>query len=234
MQELYSYDDIDDIDDDGVFKEFAEEDSVSKFCIAIYNATKNEPIGSGILLNSDGLFISAGHNFKNPDIKIKAYFDGESYEIELSHIEYDRDSLLDFAVGKLQDFDSQKYGDAEFPILGNCSSINVGSRVNIAGYKSIIVRQADILEDMSMFEDCHLYKQRKEFTIVNPDTSQKILAEQLNGRGIFYMQRGEADTHKGYSGGPVYYGDRIYGIVISHYFLKSDYIKEILRLQSLM
>lgn len=222
------YDDIDDYEEANCFPITAGEDTVSKFCIAIYDSTNNVAIGSGILLNSDGMFISAGHNFKKQNSKFKAYINGEIYDISLLYYEYDSEELLDFAVGKLLNFNTQDYINENFPTLRDCSNLGIGSKINVAGFKSFKVRHAEVLEEINPMDGIYLFKQRKEFSIVEPDKSQNIISEQLNGRGIFYMPTAKANYYKGFSGGPAYIDDKIYGIVLSHYFLTSEYIKETL------
>lgn len=226
MEELDYFDDIDDC---FYIECNAEDDSVSRLCTAIYDATNNLPIGTGVLISSDGLFISAGHNFKNDDIKVEAYYAGRNYDVDVLYKEYDRTKLLDFAVGKLQAFNSQYCLETTMPILYDCSDLNVGSQIKIAGYKSTVVQNSDIIEEINPIEGVVVLKQRKEFSIISPDCSQRFISEILDGRGIFYMKCGDADAYKGFSGGPVYFDNKIYGIVISHYFLKSDYIRDMLR-----
>jgi hypothetical protein len=225
MQEIHSFDDV---DDDDIMESNTEDDNVSKYCIAIYNASNNTAIGSGVLLDSQGMFISAGHNFKNSEVNVKAYFGGKCYDVKLSYYKYDRDRLLDFAVGFLSKFDTHYYSNDVFPSLGSCSDLHPGSEVNAVGYKSSILNQAELIESINPAKDLRLYKQRKTFDIVNPDESQKIIFEELNGQGMFYMELQQAHAYVGFSGGPIYNDNIIYGIIISDYFLKSDYIKEIL------
>lgn len=220
---------FDDIDADYEPLKYAEEDLVSKFCIAIYDATNNVYIGSGVLLNSEGLFMSAGHNFKKSNVQFGAYFDGKCYDVSLSFHEYDREELLDFAVGKLLNFDSHDYLADNFPKLRTCSDLKVGSAIKIAGFKSSIVIQAEVISELNPTDKIRIFKQRKEFSLIYPDRFQQILSEQLEGRGAFYMRTQDAECHTGFSGGPAYFENVIYGIVVSHYFLKSDYIIQCLK-----
>lgn len=73
-----------------------------------------------------------------------------------------------------------------------------------------------------------LTKQRFNSCVLEPDAIQKNLLEELGDDFTFFLGSKGAEKYKGFSGGPVYSDGKIYGIVVSHYFLNADYIKSVL------
>lgn len=218
----------DDIDEEDVTPSIANEDSVSRFCIAIYNATKKEAIGSGVLINDKGLFISAAHNFNKEENDImKAYFDGKQYDINIIHKEYEQ-GICDLCIGTLVGFESDEYVDCTFPVFGGAFPLRVGSELTIAGYKKLKLRETENLGVVNPIDNLCVTKQRFNSDVQAPDSVQKSLQKELGNRVVFFLKRDGVEKFKGFSGGPVYQDNTIYGIVVSHYFLKSDYIKSML------
>lgn len=214
----------DDIDCEYIEQEISKEDSVSEYCIAIFDATNQKPIGSGIIIDSNGHFITAAHNFKKEKCMIKAFFDGQVYEIETLYIEYER-GARDLFIGKLVQFNSDKYQGCSFPKLDDIVQLKVDDELCVAGYKGVKLRGTDNLGVINPIGNLHLTKQRFNSNVTKPDAVQKMLQNDLECPITFFLEREGAEKYKGFSGGPVYSDGKILGIVISHYFLNADYIK---------
>lgn len=214
----------DDIDEYAYPKDIAE-DEVSKYCIAIYNAATNTFIGTGVLIADDGLFISAGHNFKNSIDDIKVFYNDKQYDIEKIYREYDED-FHDLAIGNLSNF--QDGTGFKYPVLTSCEDLKVGSEVSFAGFKSCSLygSRIELLGVACITSENEIYKMRITKDLPEPDSVQKILLQKAENRIMMFLPSEKAERYKGFSGGPIYAGNKVYGIIISTYFLKSDYIKE--------
>lgn len=226
-QEIY-----DDIDDYAEFseKEISSEDLISRHCIAIFDVTNNIYRGSGIILTPQGTFISVAHNFNEDDADYIAYYNQRSYEIEILHIEYEQ-GKTDLVVGRLKDFFSTDFNIEHYPVLTSCENLSIGNQVNISGFKSYELPDMEVIERITIPDGRILSKQRFSKQIPIPDIPQEIVLKEYEGKAKVYMKREGAEKYCGFSGGPVYIGQNLYGLVISHFLLKSDYI--ILRLKEL-
>ncbi len=216
---------FDDIDYEYNQPEFSNEDSVSQFCIAIFDATNHRPIGTGVLINAQGFFISVAHNFNNEKCEIKAFFEGRVYNILQLYKEYEL-GKFDLFIGQLISFDSDEYSNCTFPILVNPVRLDVGTKLCIAGFKEI--SGTENLDVVNPIVDLQLTKQRFNSCVLEPDAIQKNLLTELGENFTFFLRSEGAEKYRGFSGGPVYFDGKIYGIVVSHYFLNADYIKSVL------
>ncbi|MDE6144579.1 MAG: hypothetical protein K2F94_10990 [Muribaculaceae bacterium] len=106
--------DTDDIDDVVEIPQTIKQGRGVKECIHIYRAKNSvvERIGSGFIINDKGVFLSAGHNFKDTSFKYFGVHDSQQYEIEelfseyIEPEEYNSDDTIckDLFVGKLIHF----------------------------------------------------------------------------------------------------------------------------------
>lgn len=222
MNKQKIYDDIDDFDEI-LPKQISEEDSISKLCIAIIDITNNRYKGSGVILTHSGIFVSVAHNFDKVDADYSAYYNQQLYEIEILYKEYER-GKNDLVIGRLINFFPNNLSNEQCPVLTSCERLSVGTDVNISGYKSYELPDTEILERIT-HNGQNLVKQRicKQITI--PDIPQEIVLKDYEGKVKVFMERIGAEKYCGFSGGPVYKDQNLYGLVISHFFLKSDYIK---------
>lgn len=218
---------IEDIDDYDDFSEepLAEDDAISKWSIAFFGDAST-PNGSGVLINNNGVFISAAHIFKNENNILRAWFDDQIYEIEIIYKEYESEKY-DFLLGILKDFQPCRF--CELPILKDCVNLSFGSSVYVSGFKRTRVITTDLIKRIHI--DDHQYeliKQRKESKIVDFHITQKNIPIVLRGDCLswreFTCHAKDDMKFSGFSGGPVYFKDKLYGVVLSNYFLKSDYI----------
>lgn len=217
---------IDDIDDYDDFSEecLAEDDTISKWSIAIFGKDST-PNGSGVLINNNGIFISAAHIFKNDNNILKAWFDDQIYEIEIIYKEYES-GKYDFLVGKLKDFQPIRF--CELPILKDCVNLSIESSVFVSGFKRTRVITTELIKRINIDHQLELIKQRQESKIVDFHIAQKNIPIVLRGDCLswrkFTCHAKDDMKFSGFSGGPVYFKDKLYGVVLSNYFLKSDYI----------
>ena len=223
MDNIKLYDDIDD-PVEPFLRKISSEDSISKFCIAILDITKNKYKGSGVILTPSGLFVSVAHNFDRPDTNYIAYYNQKLYMIEFLCKEYEQ-GKTDLAIGRLINFIPTEVDRELYPLLISCEHLSVGEKVNISGFKSQELPEAEILERITLHDGLNLCKQRISKKVPVADISQEIVLKEYEGKAKVYMERVGAEKYCGFSGGPVYSNQNLYGLVISHFFIKSDYIK---------
>lgn len=223
MDKIPVFDDIDDFDIISP-KEISDEDAISKFCIAILD-TNDKNIGSGVIITPQGIFVSVAHNFKMSDVAIDygAFYNNQHYEIEILYKEYEF-GKTDLVIGCLKNFIPTEVDIDQYPLLIPCEHLSVGDKVIISGFKSLELPDAEILENFTFKPGRNLSKQRISKQIPKPDVSQEIVLKGYEGNAQVYMEREGAEKYEGFSGGPVYDDQNLYGIVISHFFLKSSYI----------
>lgn len=217
------FDDIDEFED--IPEEInAAEDAISKLSIAIFGESST-PNGSGVVINDNGIFISAGHIFKNEKDKFKAWLNDQIFEIEILYKEYDNEKS-DFLIGKLKDFQSIRF--CELPIIKDCGNLLIGNTVYVTGYKRKRIITTDLLRRINIEKEFDLLKQRQESEVFGTNQTEKDIPIILQWNCLTWRKftyHGKEDMKfMGFSGAPVYNKDELYGIVLSNYFLKSDYI----------
>jgi len=87
--------------------------------------------GTGFLINNDGIFISAGHNFKQDVTSYKAFYNNREYQISCVHMEYDDERGLDLFVGRLDDFNEVLPCDID---LGSSDELEIGATLCFCGF----------------------------------------------------------------------------------------------------
>lgn len=197
-----------------------EEDCISNLCFSIFNSATGSPIGTGFIVDNCGLFISAGHNFKTED-NIRAYIQGKEYNIKLLEKEYIEREPIEFAIGRLLNFDLE----IQEPIFATGEYLNIGSEIKLCGLKKDIVHQSEILERISLPSGITVYKQRIERIIpeIKRNNPLSIVIEDSKGFAVPFETIDQALNIHGFSGGPAYVGNKVYGIITSHCFIKTDY-----------
>lgn len=207
-----------------------QDDDVSEFCIAIYDKSTQKAIGSGVLLNSDGLFISAAHIFLDKEHDFRAYFDKKEYKIKFLCEEYIK-GQKDLSIGILKDFEKDKYTSKSFPSLALSSGLGLKTKICVTGFKSVNLIETDLLDTIKPLNNLLIYKQRFSKEIIEPDSTHKSRLEGFAGHvtAFLHSSNDKYARYKGFSGGAVYINDTIYGIVLSFYFLNSSYIIDIIK-----
>lgn len=222
MEETDVYDDIDyDIEN----YQDPKEDCISTLCLAIYYETNSKTnfVGTGIIMSKDGIFISAAHNFKDKKKEYKILYQGQSYEFEILYEEYIK-GKQDLAICIITKFDSYLLDGISLPKFGECKNLEIGSPVDVVGYKSIRCYACELLSEDRNTTGKSFYKHRVHKQIINACNGQDRVEQDFNNEIMFYLDLRQTKYFGGFSGGPVYKDNLLYGIVLSNYFLKIDYI----------
>lgn len=149
------------------------------------------------------------------------------YNILQLYKEYEH-GKFDLFIGQLIGFDSDEYSKSSFPLLEDSAQLEVGAKLSIAGFKVEKIIGTENLGVVNPIVDLQLTKQRFNSCVLEPDVIQRNLIVELGDNFTFFLKSKSAEKYKGFSGGPVYFDGKIYGIVVSHYFLNADYIKSVL------
>lgn len=222
------YDDIDE------FVENNDEDNVTPFVLAICIVCNDTLtyIGSGVIISANGLFLTAAHNFKHDGGSYIAHHNGKWYEIKVRYSKYIRGEK-DLLIGELISFDSSTVDDKMEPNLGNCNNLSIEAGIDIAGYKSDrLFCPSDLVSTEQLIYKNHnitLFKQRIHRMIMKPSSGQDFLEKDFNNNILFYLESNRSKYFRGFSGGAAYKDKSIYGIIISNYFLKMNYIVKVMR-----
>lgn len=215
---IYDIDDF--LEDESDNLNIKEGDNISNLCFSVFDSESGAPIGTGFIVDNYGLFVSAGHNFKTED-NIKAYFQGKEYDIKLLEKEYVEREPIEFAIGRLLNFDLE----IQEPTFATEENLNIGFEIKLCGLKKDIVHQSEILEKISLPSGILIYKQRVGRIIpeIRRNNPLSIVIEDSKGFAVPFETIEKALNIHGFSGGPAYVGNKIYGIITSHYFIKTDY-----------
>lgn len=223
FDEIYEFDDLDEFEE---ITQFTELDSrIANQCIAIYS--EDVYIGTGVLLNDSGVFISVGHNFKQNYEHYHGFYDNTSFEISLIYNEYDEDSCDDFCVGKLAGFNTTRGNLLPLSV----KNLDPNSILSVCGFKSKKLRitpiKLDIKVSDSILVDQYITKVQflsKEEWIKRP--GRKYTPRAKDDR--FPLINIDANLFHGLSGGPIYTQEGIHGVLIGEMFVPSEYIKSVL------
>lgn len=196
-----------------------DEDSISTLCFSIFDCTSGAPIGTGFIVDKNGLFVSAGHNFKTDNVK--ALFRGTVYDIQLLEKEYEEREPIEFAIGRLIDFNV----DIPSPLFAINDDCNVGTKINLCGCKKDVVNTSEILKKITIPNGINIYKQRIERVIpeIKRNDPLFVIVKDSNGMAVPFEHHDQFRYLSGFSGGPAYIGNKIYGIITSHCYIKTDY-----------
>lgn len=181
--------------------------------------------GTAFLMGNTGHFYTAGHNFYKKErgrapekLKCFALINGELFNIQEIHLEYDSDSggfKKDFAFGQIANFKN-------IP-----DSKNIACDTPIAlGYSS---RELDFekIETVNWNEiEFKLYK----VPISIGTNSMAINTNFIESfENILFYTMQSSISLEGLSGGPILYADEILGVLVSKYFITKEYIDKIVK-----
>lgn len=204
---------------------------ILKNCFPIYHLPTNKDdkfdSGTGFLINDDGMFLSAGHVFKEGN-EIDAYnalFDGNEYQIKCIYREYNDEIAKDLFIGGLVNFNKK------LPFcttLGNSDLIVDGDYLAFAGYnirKDILGK--DAMSDYIMQHSEHtFYGHALTAKLVPPENIERYkcsIDKRLMSPIMKVLSKVPKECH-GLSGGPVYSDSIIYGVLLADVFVTSNYI----------
>ena len=223
-------------DDLGIDDECPNEflSDIGNNCLAIYSP-ENKSQGTGFIINNDGIFLSAGHVFKNTSVEHYAYYGNARYDYKIIDVEYTQNEdypteescCRDLFVGKLLDFHGRI--DTSFH-LTESSSLNIGSPLYAMGYSQRICHQ----RKEQTVDNTTLYLCRIPVILCSPD---RIIREnkgyeidvRLGMKNVRTIWFDNMDRFHGLSGGPVFRDKEIYGVFLGDLFVTSEYIMEKLR-----
>lgn len=191
-------------------------------CVHIFKDNPEAHIGSGFLLNRDGLFISAGHNFKNKENIFFAVYDSKRYEIiEILNEYKKRDSYTeedhdckDLYIGILKNF----HPSSDFnPGMLSTENVNY-DELRVEGYNTFLEAPFHRYQ----YENTELY--HKLLRASKPNANLNVIGLRNSRENVlpFYMPKFE--KYRGVSGGPVFVDKNIYGCFIGDVFIKASYI----------
>lgn len=185
--------------------------------------------GTGFLINTAGVFLSAGHNFKEELDSYRAYYRGHEFLISPILKDYDDNKGTDLFIGKLIDF--RENIDIPFT-LKNSSELSVDHELYICGWNTresipgSIEPFGDSIKFLELNSYCHIIP--NSLMSINEKRDEGVITPRLL-RGEFRPLKKWYKTYKGISGGAVYFEYNIYGIYIGDCFCSSEYVIEKLR-----
>ena len=191
-------------------------------CIHIFKENPSTHIGSGFLVNKDGLFISAGHNFKNKENTFFAVYGTNRYEIiEILNEYKKRDSYTekdlyckDLYIGILKNFHPSNDFNP-----GTLSSENINSsELKVEGYNTL--QEAPFHK--YLYENTELY--HKLLRASKPDANLNATGLRNSRENVLPFYLPNPKKYGGVSGGPVFVDKKIYGCFIGDVFIKTSYI----------
>lgn len=204
------------------YDDVPEQEAISTICIQIFNASTNSYVGTGFIVNSEGYFLSAGHNFKYCIESYRACFNTHEYSIEEIHKEhYYSEENQDLFIGRLSGFSESVSGDFH---LKETIGLNVGDPLNIYGFNSHNYGGDTPLE----VRNKTLYHHMLRLHLETPDCKKNLAREQqdtrLRNEEIKVLSSFCTREYAGVSGGPVYSENNIYGVCLADLFLPTEYI----------
>ncbi|RKU69573.1 hypothetical protein DWW91_11295 [Parabacteroides sp. AF17-3] len=184
--------------------------------------------GTGFLINTAGVFLSAGHNFKEELDSYRAYYRGNEFFISPILKDYDDDKGADLFIGKLNNFEER----IVIPFtLKNSSELSVDHELYICGWNTrenipgSIEPFGDSIHFLGASSYCHIISN----SLSIEDKTTKGIITPRSFRNEFRPLKKYYDTYRGLSGGAVYWKYNIYGIYIGNCFCSSEYIIEKLK-----
>lgn len=209
-----------------VFPILAFEDSIKDY---VDNAT-------GFFINKDGVFISAGHIFKDKSRKYFARIDNKLYPIEFVYEEYIKPELQkppsykDLFIGKIN-FDSKQIKPLSFSLSKEKKSkyfaCGYSSRIPISNQK--IKKQEDLCFDDCEIEIKQLNYHKLQFKYYG-EKMFRTLGVEIHWFDNGFVIEMNNKPASGLSGGPVIHDLFVKGVLIAmNNCISSDYITSVLR-----
>lgn len=230
MKPIMTIDELDDFEDEN--SEMLTESTIENNCLVV-SSPENKSHGTGFLIDSDGTFLSAGHVFKNTSVEHCVYYKGNKYDYETILIEYtDNDAYSqsaqlcnDLFVGRLKNFNGGTF-DSSFH-LGDSSKLRIGEILFAAGYSrtcricmdsNLVVEGAPLWFSQICFSLCSAENVLDKYAFRKDDTRLKMT-------NVKALDIPDINKWHGLSGGPVFQGKEIYGVLIADMFITAEYIK---------
>jgi hypothetical protein len=185
--------------------------------------------GTGFFINSNGGFVSAGHNFKQSNRNYFAVIDG--VEIPLGafrHLEYVdlenqvESTYFDLAIGEISNCHSHKY-----LCFSSALDLNPGEPLVVSGFVKGMDRSYISIEDLNemevqLFDPKATALRQLEKRLLNAKFVRKgfsHIATLINLRGEFTngvsIQLDQPSEPHGISGGPVIFKGIVFGVYIA-------------------
>ncbi len=238
--------DFDDIDEEPP-KRISYPDSVyngrgENECIHIFRKNPLERLGTGFLIDHDGVFVTAAHTFKSKYLEnitlnesevsdFFAVYKSLPYSINNMLCEYtgkdsynDEDMICkDLFIGKLKDF----YPPEDFN-PGTLSNEDICiNELLLEGYNPSIDYDNYVrIEFQAISSFYHQLSVSVELPIEEKKHDRRF---NMNNSESFYLE--QPQKYAGLSGGPVYKDKIIYGMFLGNVYIKSQYI--LLKLEEL-
>jgi hypothetical protein len=177
--------------------------------------------GTGFFVNNDGYFVTAGHVLKKSELAYFAIINNQEIEFKILYLEYlnieSQDGIVcrDLAICKL-DLQSNYKNYL-------CEEDSNTSSLDVSGYKSQHQGRLAINPIKQREYYLHTYSAKIELSKVEiklkftKDTRYKC----TNTNSLTFD---DGLKYNGLSGGPVYLGKKIYGLLISNEYVLSSYI----------
>lgn len=199
--------------------------------ISIFPILSTNPVnqktynGTGFLIDGDGHFCTAGHNFFKIErgsgiiqkLDSSALINKQLLALEIIHCEYDPDNDIikkDFAFGKIESLPS------------NPNSIKINSDNPVAvGYttKNLEFQKLNTLEWEGI--EYFLYAVPISIGTKSTELIQNII---LTIDNVLFYTTGLNFDLNGFSGGPIIHNDKILGVLVSNCFITEEYIEKII------
>lgn len=222
---------IDDLDFDD---EEEIDNDILEICFPIYHLPVDcddlFDSGTGFLINNNGIFLSAGHNFSKEIGTYIAYYGDNKYKIKCIYKEHD-DSGKDLFIGELIDFN----GRLPFHVtLANSDSIENGTDLNFAGFNTQMIVPRETMTTGIKIQDSEytFYGHVLTAKLVFPEKKERyriIGDKRLTLPFMKVLSNTTSPLYRGISGGPVFFEKRIYGVFLSDVFVTSNYIRDCLK-----
>lgn len=201
-----------------------EEFSPSDWIFPIIGKTKETTIvletATGFYINNDGYFITAGHVLKNKELDFYAVIEEVEHSFLIIHEEHleindQKDICLDLAICKLN---LQVKMENKFCI--DAPSVKM---VSVSGYKRNPQSRISIQPIKQAGLYFHTYSLEKGLS--NIDLKQKYSKDiRYSCSNTNSLKLSDGVKFDGLSGGPVYLGKHIYGMLIGSEYICADYI----------
>jgi hypothetical protein len=222
IDDLYS--DIWDVEPSGIDNNSAEDEKFWIFPIIgnEYIGSDNCNNGTGFFVNNDGYFITAGHVLKSDELTYKAIIDNKEFGFIILFKEYlgvcDQKLPIckDIAICKIEIklnieyFLSTSYPKNKTLHFSGYSKNPIGTAINPT-------TQSDLYLNHCQSMDAKATKSR----IIAGDEDCRPICDNTRSLNLENEIR-----YNGISGGPVYLGKSIYGMMIGKEYILSEYITQ--------
>lgn len=148
-------------------------------CHIFCKYSANKYIGTGLLIDNSGIFVSVGHNFKDTAQTYFAYYDSSSYKIDIILNEYNQENCQDFFIGKLEGCPNLKLQITPF---SSTESLKHGDFLKVCGYKSKKLLIEPIIKDINLSDGIAVNQYLASIKILSKEEWLKISYNQYSPR----------------------------------------------------